>query len=149
MSHRLSSHYYKHRAERLVRSWMGANALMVRCSVRQRGEEEGFFGCDLCGSYPPRPSVTKCSYRDGKCSYKVKILLCRTATHSAEQHVLTPLTWIVETFFQSIWSRISQLVDCDPKICCFDWVTALCTFSSFFRKRGFHHWSRNWHAAPP
>lgn len=49
MSHRLSSHYYKHRVERPVLSWMGARALMVRSTVRQRAKEKGLETMDTPG----------------------------------------------------------------------------------------------------
>lgn len=42
MSHHLSSHYYKHRAERQVESWMEANAFTVCCSTSSTS--------DLCSS---------------------------------------------------------------------------------------------------
>lgn len=92
MSHRLSSHYYKHRAERLVGSWMGAKRFdgAAQCVTgAKRKASSAVIGAVPTPLHPP---VTKCRYRDGKCSCKVKILLCRRAAHSAEQHVLTPFT---------------------------------------------------------
>lgn len=60
MSQRLSSHYYKHRAERRVGSWMGANALMVCCSVRHRSVKERCLSV-ICMCAPP-PTLQTCSF---------------------------------------------------------------------------------------